>query len=271
MTEKQLPYRDLANGWARTARDGFSASADYFRSLPDDAWNDPTGCEKWNEHMLAGHVVGEVVWFPNLVRGATEGEASLPMSRYDELKQLPGKEIAEIMARAAEDLEASVAAATDEHLQAPLDLGFATMPMWRACFISALEAVLHNWDARARREKGATIPMPWALQVGNLASLAQMAPRLAHRDAVSGADGTYLLDIAEGVGLLTIIARGGEISVERGGTQPPDVTLHLTADQALRLITGRLPLDSTEGENVHIDGDREQAGGLNRIFAGIGN
>jgi hypothetical protein len=212
-----------------------------------------------------------VVWFPNLVRGETEGEAPLPGSRYEELKQLPGQEIAGIMAKAAEDLEAAVTAATDENLQSPVDLGFTKMPMWRACFISALEAVLHNWDARARREEGATIPLPWALQVGNLASLAQMAPMLAHRDGLAGADGTYLLDIAEGVGLLTVTVRDGNLTVERGGTQPPDVTLHLTADQALRLITGRLPLDSTEGESVHIDGDRDRARSLNRIFAGIGN
>jgi hypothetical protein len=193
------------------------------------------------------------------------------MSRYEELKQLPGAELADVIAAAARDLPPSVAAATDEDLQAPVDMGFAKMPLWRACYISALEAVLHDWDTRARREEGAAVPLDWALSVGNAASLAQLASRISHRDAVAGAEGVYLLDVAEGVGLLTITARGDNLTVERGGTQPPDVTLHLTVDQALRLITGRLPFDSQEGAALHIDGDRERARGLNRIFFGIAN
>jgi uncharacterized protein (TIGR03083 family) len=271
MFERDIPYRDLANGWARTARESFAASAEYFRSLPGGAWTDPTGCAKWNEHELAGHIVGEVVWFPNLVRGVTEGEAPLPMSRYEELKQLPGDQIASITAEAARDLEASVAAATDENLQALVDLGFTKMPLWRACYVSALEGVLHNWDARARREDGATVPEDWALQVGNAASLARLAPLVAHRDAIAGAEGVYLLDIAEGVGLLTVIVTEGNVTVEQGGTRVPKVTLHLSADEALRLITGRLPLASHEGQWIHIDGDPVRASRLNLIFAGIAN
>jgi hypothetical protein len=271
MTTQQPPYRDLANGWARTAGEAFAASAEYFRALPANAWNDPTGCAKWNEHQLAGHIAGEVVWFPNLARGVTQGEAPLPMSRYEEINQLPGVQIAAVIAEAARELPPTIAAATDENLQADVDMGFTKMPLWQACYVSALEAVLHNWDARARREEGATIPQNWALSVGNAASLAQLASLVAHRDAVAGAEGVYLLDVAEGVGWLTITAHGGNLTVERGGTRPPKVTLHLTADEALRLISGRLSLDSHEGQWLQMDGDPERARGLNRIYSGIAN
>jgi len=49
------------------------------------------------------------------------------------------------------------------------------------------------------------------------------------------------------------------------------VTLYLSSDQYLRLLAGRLPLDSEEGREIRIEGERGRAAGLNRIFGGIAN
>ena len=75
---EQQEQQELARSWGHAASDAFHASAAYFRTLPDDAWSGPTGCADWNERVLAGHIVGEAVWFPNMVKSATAGELSHP-------------------------------------------------------------------------------------------------------------------------------------------------------------------------------------------------
>jgi uncharacterized protein (TIGR03083 family) len=269
MTEQGPTIDDQARSWARTANEAFGATAQYLRSLPEDAWDGPSGCAKWTIQDLAGHVVGEAVWFPNLVRGVTRGEAPLPTELYDRLKTLPPAELTERMEEAANAIEGSIVEATEEHLRQTVDMGFARMPLWRATFVSALEAVYHNWDARAGREARPTIPTPWAVQLGR--EVSDYAPLIAHRDKVAGSPGTYLLQVGDGIGPMTVTAQDGGLEVERGAVGRPDVTLHLTADQCARLVAGRLDLASDEGRELQIEGDRSRAAGLNRIFAGIAN
>ena len=67
MAGQQPAVEDLARAFARTASAAFQDQAEFFRSLPDDAWSDPTGCAAWTMHDLAGHIVGEAIWFPRNV------------------------------------------------------------------------------------------------------------------------------------------------------------------------------------------------------------
>ncbi len=46
-----------------------------------------------------------------------------------------------------------------------------------------------------------------------------------------------------GWGPITLTANQGGLAVTAGANETPDVTLTLTADQYVRLIAGRLPLD----------------------------
>jgi uncharacterized protein (TIGR03086 family) len=269
MTSSDVPKQDLARDRARTAREGFTDAAQYLRTVPPEEWNGPTGCKKWTIRELAGHIVGEAVWFPNLVRGATREEAPLPMQVYEDLKTLPEEELTDRIDSAAAEIEFSIAEATPEQLEKTVDLGFAKMPVWQATYIAAFEGVFHNWDARAGRDPSSVILTPWALQLAN--GMVEAASMVARRDALSGAQGTYLLQVGDGVGPITVRARDAELSVEAGATGTPDVTLDLDADQYVRLIVGRFKLDSEQGREIHIDGDRGRAGGLNRIFAGIAN
>jgi hypothetical protein len=43
------------------AGQGFHASAGMWRTLPSETWSGPTGCAKWDQRTLAGHIVGEAV------------------------------------------------------------------------------------------------------------------------------------------------------------------------------------------------------------------
>ena len=256
----------LAHGFARTAREGFVASAAYFRSLPEDAWHGPTGCTKWDMRHLAEHITGEAVWFPNLVRGATRGEAPLPAETYEEHKRFSSAQLADATEQAAAHVQAAIEEATPEQLEQEVDMGFAKLPIWTASYISLFEGVYHNWDTRAGREADVTIPTPWALQLATL--MAQFGPMIAHQKEAATAAGTYLLRVGDGVGPVTVDIRDGAIALRHASEGTPDITVDLTADQYVRLIAGRFKL---EGSNVPIEGDRGRAAALNRVFGGVAN
>jgi putative sterol carrier protein len=75
----------------------------------------------------------------------------------------------------------------------------------------------------------------------------------------------------DGVGPITVSALADEVTVERGRVGNTDVTLHVTADQYMRLLAGRLPLRAAlDTDAVTVDGDRTRAENLNRLFAGVG-
>lgn len=269
MARDELSIVEFAGLYARTAQEAYAATGRYLRSLPPDAWDEPTGCEKWTMRVLAGHVAGEAVWFPNLVRGVTRGEAPLPDSLYQELKALPLPETAGRIEEAAAAIQSSVDEADPDQLRQTVDLGFTKMPLWRATSISAFEAVLHNWDARAGREDRATIPTAWAKALAGIT--VEFAPEIAHQDGVDAVPGVYLLRVGDGIGSVTITSRDGKVTAEEGAAAAPEVLLDLRVDQYVRLLAGRLDLASPEGRDLRIEGDRARAEGLNRIFAGVAN
>jgi putative sterol carrier protein len=144
------------------------------------------------------------------------------------------------------------------------------MPLWQGVYVGMIEAVYHNWDGRARREPNATIPTPWAQALATLSI--ETAAWLARQNEAQSAQGTYLLEVGDGVGPVTVSASEGTVRTGGGRQGTPDVTLHLTADQYVRLLAGRLPLrPAIESGEVTVEGDRGRAEGLNRIFAGIAN
>jgi uncharacterized protein (TIGR03083 family) len=269
MTLQQDSVDTLARSFALTASAAFGDQAEYFRTLPEEAWSSPTGCAKWTMHDLAGHIAGEAIWFPNLVRSVTEDAPPLPDKLWEQLKRTPGKELADKMAEGAQGLRPAVDGATSEQLEQTVNLGF-TAPLWQALYVCMFEAVLHNWDGRARRDPAATIPETWAREL--VASGDWFAPMLANKDAAEEAAGRYLLDVGNGVGPITVVASEGGVTFERGRVESPDLTANLTPDQYVRLLAGRLPLDKAiDIGEVTVDGDAAQALGLNRIFAGVGS
>jgi len=268
MMSEQSTADQQARTFARIAGEAWQDQAEYFRSLPEDAWSGPTGCARWTMHHLAGHSVGEAVWFLNLLCGVTQGEAPLPGSTWDELKGLPGRDMADRLMEAGRSLPPAVEGASADQLEQTVDMSFATMPLWRAVGINMLEAVYHNWDARIGRAPDATVPTKWAQQLATFAT--DFVPTVARHDV--DAAGQYLLRVGDGVGPVTLTADDGRVVLERDESGTADVTLRLTADQYVRLLGGRLPLDAAiEDGRVSVQGSRERAVALNRIFAGIAN
>ena len=269
MAEQQPSIDAVALSCAHIAGEAYGDQAAYLRSLPESAWGDPTGCSEWTVRDLAGHVVGEAVWYPNLVRGVTRGEPPLPDDTYPALKTLPSAELTDRLSEAASAIEPAIRAATPDQLQQTVDLGFTKLPLWQSTYVSMIESVYHHWDSRAGRDPEATIPTPWALQVA--AGISGFAPMIANQEGVAEAPGRYLLHVEDGVGPVTITARDGQVTVEAGALERPDVAFPVTADQYVRLIAGRLDLARLLGQGgPALEGDRDKAMGLLRIFQGIG-
>ncbi len=268
MTMQQTSIDTLAHAYARTAAEAYGDQADYLRSLPQGAWDGPTGCANWTVRDLAGHVVGEAVWFPNLVRGVTRGEAPLPDERYQSLKTLPAARLADTLEQAARDIPQAVGEATSAQLQQTADVGFTQLPLWRAAYLPLAESIYHNWDLKVGRDATATIPTSWAVRLAG--GMTDFAPLVASKEGASAEPGRYLLQVGDGVGPVTVIARDGRVALERSAVGTPDVTLRLTADQYARVVAGRLDLArATEQGDVAVEGDRSRALALNRVFQGI--
>jgi len=267
MTEaQQPPIEDLARAWAQTANEAFTDLAEHLHSIPDEDWNGSTACTKWTIRDLAGHAVGEAVWFANLARGVTVGEPALPNDLYDSMKTWPRDRIVHALDEAADTIQATIHGDDTGHLGQTVDLGFTRMPLGKATYVSMFEAVFHNWDARAGRQPEAIIPTEWALQLTMQA--VEFAPFLSNRKGSAEAPGTYLLQVGDGVGPVTVTAKDGKVVMERGTAGKADVTIHLTADQYVRLLAGRLDL-SKESSDLAIEGERARSTGLNRIFQGV--
>lgn len=268
MSDQPPPIDELARTYARTAGEGFKDAAQYLASLPEHEWNGPTACTRWTVHDLAGHIVGEAVWFPNLARGVTEGEPPLPNDLYEAMKTWPPDRLVDALTDAADQIWTTIDAATTDQLHQPVDLGFTKMPLWRATCVSAGEATLHNWDARAPRQPGATIPAEWAVPVA--LGWTEAARFLVNRKGSAEASGTYLLRVADGIGPVTVHIHDGNVDMQRGNVGTPTVMLHLTADQYLRLLWGRFDIARAvaRGE-LTVEGDPDRARGLNRVFQGV--
>ena len=269
MAGDQPPIEAVAHARAATAAEAYADLARYLRALPAQDWGARTGCSAWTMRDLAGHVVGEAVWFPILVRGVTRGERPLPDAVYEALKMLPAAELADRMERAARDIPPAVAEATPAQLHQSVEVGWTSLPLWQATALPVIEAVYHHWDARAGREPEAAIPTSWAVALAEL--LVEFAPLIAHQDGALAAPGRYLFQVGDGVGAMTITVQEGHVTVEHGARGTPDVTLHLSADRYVRLLAGRLDLArALDRGEAQLEGERGRALELTRIFAGIG-
>ena len=267
MSSDSIEHQTLQ--YAQIAHDAFRDIASFFRSLPDDAWDGPTGCELWTQHDLAGHIVGEAVYFARLTRGVTEDRPRYPDELWSQLKKLPGMVIADTIGGAGTDLLDAVRAARPQDLGESVDLGWIRWPLWRGLYVGMFEAVFHNWDAHVGRDPAAVIPSEWAVPLAG--GLLPMAQALADAVAAEENAGVYVLHVGDGVGPVIVDARLDGVEIKEGNAGRAEVKLELTPDQYARLIAGRLPLAAAIDEGaVKVEGDAQRAVALNAIFPGVG-
>jgi uncharacterized protein (TIGR03086 family) len=103
------------------------------------AWTAPTPCAEWDVRTLVNHVVGELLWVPPLLEGATIADVG---DRFD--GDVLGENPHAIARRAADDLRR--AAAEPGAQERTVHLSFGDFSGGDYLGQVASDVVIHSWD-----------------------------------------------------------------------------------------------------------------------------
>lgn len=272
---QQPAVEDIAGAMTRLHVRAAEDLAGYLRSLPAEAWEGPTACTEWTVRQLAAHVAGANMRYAGIAHRALDSPSEPKTDNGKagaqplDLDSLSADQLLDTLVANTHDFQNMVGRATPDQLRQMAQLPFGSFPLWTVATIVAIENVVHNWDAHAGREPQARIPVSWSVPVAR--AMPGWAPALASGDR-AGAEGTYLFEVGDGVGPVTLQIQSDGVTIAPGQTGDPDVTLHLTSDQYIRLLWGRLNvLEAVQAGALRTDGDPSRAAQLNKVFAGIGN
>ena len=118
------------------ALDGFERR---LAKTEDEQWTNATPCAEWDVRTLVNHVVGEILWVPPLLEGATIAEVG---DRFD--GDVLGADPQATTHRAVRDLER--AAAEPGAQDRTVHLSFGDFPGGDYLGQVASDVVIHTWD-----------------------------------------------------------------------------------------------------------------------------
>jgi uncharacterized protein (TIGR03086 family) len=119
-----------------------AAFGERVQGTPAGAWCQPTPCQAWNVTALVNHVVGENLWIPPLMSGATVADVG---DRFD--GDVLGGDPVGAWDRSLHEASTAVAAVD---LDATVHLSFADVPASEYLWQLTADAAVHAWDlARA--------------------------------------------------------------------------------------------------------------------------
>jgi uncharacterized protein (TIGR03083 family) len=267
----QPPLDTLARGITRATRAEAAAVAGELRQGGDQAWNAPSACSGWAARDVVVHLVTGGRMFGGATRGALEGTPMAPPdpSRREalmaELRVRPREELLGELELGATEFCDYVDRLDAAALARPVQLPFATLPVWQVASARLSELALHHWDVRAPHTPDArlspeAVPILARMVMGAIPILATGEKR----------DGVWQLDVeGERDGPVVLRVANGQLSVERTPAANPDVRLALDGDTLIRLFWGRLDLaQAIESGRVRVEGDHERALHLKALFPG---
>jgi uncharacterized protein (TIGR03086 family) len=108
-------------------------------AVPEDRWSASTPCADWTVRDLVGHVVGEQLWAPHLLRGETMEQVG---DRYD------GDVLGDAPALRWDGAAAAAAQAWAEHARPGLRVhtSMGQIPVEEYAEQMHLDLVVHGWD-----------------------------------------------------------------------------------------------------------------------------
>ena len=112
------------------------------RAVKPDAWDAPSPCTDWNARDVVNHIVGEELWLPPLMDGATVAEVG---DRYD--GDLLGDDPVVKAEQAAADAVAGVPQPVAE--KRIVHLSFGDFPASEYTCQLAADHLIHAWDLAA--------------------------------------------------------------------------------------------------------------------------
>lgn len=115
---------------------------DRIRHVSAEQWNAATPCAEWDVRALVNHVVGEQLWLPPLMAGATIEEVG---DKFD--GDLLGTDPAAVAEPAAAEADTAVPGAISEHRT--VHLSFGDTPADEYALQVAADQLIHAWDLAA--------------------------------------------------------------------------------------------------------------------------
>jgi uncharacterized protein (TIGR03083 family) len=232
----------------------------------------PSACSGWEVRDVAAHLTQGAERAVDVVRHGLEGTPAPdfpPEARAARVKEIHGWSGAQMAASFQRNVDAAFRlleradeAALQHVVQVPA--GPHTLQQYACQRLS--EATLHGWDIQVSRDPSATLSPEIAALFADY--LMGRMPRMTHLGPEHL--GTYHLALeGPGGGPFTLTVQADSAAATRGAPANADVTLSMPVEAFIRLAWGRFELArAIEAGQVQVEGDRERALGLTRLFPG---
>jgi uncharacterized protein (TIGR03083 family) len=270
MAETTSPRQTVA-ALGAAARQEAAALAGHTRGLDAAGWNAPTWCPGWSVREIVAHLAEGMDRFGQQVRGALAGqpvEFSMEerTARRAQVKALPDDELlARLEGNTAAFFEHAQSLADADLTRAIVPMAAGLTPIVQVAHLRLYEPALHRWDVLQPTDPSATLDAHAATLLLDYALAT--APRQASRDVLGDARGVARCEVSGSAGgPVTLTWADGAVQAARGAPHRADVTLHLTEEALVRLLSGRLPLATLEQGTTRVEGDRAAAVLLARAF-----
>ncbi len=271
MTE-QPPIEAIVRDSNRVSRAEVQVLIGELRAGGDAAWNAPTMCSDWTAKDVIAHLVQALRFFSAASHAALDGQPPPPSDPAQlhaaaaQLAAQPEETLLGLLAEHNEGFCEYLDSLDVAALPTPVDLSFLALPVWQLALLRMNEIVLHHWDIRAAKQPDLPVEsdgVPLALDF-TLAGAQIMA---THGEKT---DGVWQLDVGgPGGGPIAVRVQGDQVTAQRGEAPAADVQVALESEALLRLLWGRLDLAAAmDSGRVRLDGDRERALALQRLFPG---
>ena len=236
----------------------------YVNSLPEDALEKPSPCEKWN----VGEVIAHLIWFAEIYGGMMERGLRGDLSPTEGFPTVPGT----LTGPALEEMYAQGAIERRRSLGENLLVDFNERYDWLVEMVKGIgpddwekpcyhtlrirpvhfflptiiqELAVHEWDIRS------TLELSPALSMTSAPVLLDKIPENRRpwtipfeTASTSSGPKCYRFDLTGVAGSRDIIVEGGKARMETSGDGSADVTLAGDTGTFVLLMYGRLTLDS---------------------------
>jgi uncharacterized protein (TIGR03083 family) len=261
----------------------------YLHSLPPEAWNQSSACDRWEVRDVVAHLAWMAETYTERIHHSLQEDTSIsegqpplgPVSAaawaagnaqraLSRREQLEGQVLSDFMTH-NDQLNQLMSTLGPEDWDRPhyyASLGIEPLRFRPDLWIQ--ELVMHGWDIRSRLEPEAhlsneSLPVLMDVIPGQLERfIFSPAPRLPtpmrYRWELTGAGAKHT----------DVVVEGDKARVEPAATGKADVIFHCDTETFVFIAFGRLSIDAAIGaERLSVHGDKKLARGFQQWFPGL--
>lgn len=261
----------------------------YLSSIPPEAWNKPSACNRWEVRDVVAHLAWVAESYAERIYQSLQGDSSPPggqpapgsgnaasfaegnAQRAISRRERLGDQVFSDFNQTKDQLNQLLATLGPQDWDKPhyyASLGIAPMRFRPDLWIS--ELAMHGWDIRSRLEPDAhlsddSLPVLMDVAPGQLTRfIFSPRPRLPapirYRFELTGA----------GASDSDIVVEGDKASMEPAGTGKADVIFHCDTETFILIAFGRLTTDAAiAADRLTIQGDNRLSLEFQRWFPGL--